>query len=282
MELCNIGSLTDMAIIANKQFTEKQIAFVTRECLAALDQLHALGIIHRDIKARNIMVHDHNILIGDFGVSEFEKNAQRKRYDIAGTPLWMAPEMLSGEGHTYKADIWSLGITVIELAEGLPPHWDLEPEVAYKEIVDGPSPTLNNPSAWSSKMRHFLASCLLKDPRVRPCAKKLLSHPFVQISRSPGQGWHNISDWLAATKEIRKVISHAGKSQAMGKAQDDGAYSFRGVARKSREAPWSRTVKKSSVKKSLENSQKDSVAILNGDSPLWENEYSLRFLSNER
>eukprot|EP01114_Cavostelium_apophysatum_P002449 TRINITY_DN12190_c0_g1_i1.p1 TRINITY_DN12190_c0_g1~~TRINITY_DN12190_c0_g1_i1.p1 ORF type:complete len:367 (-),score=55.63 TRINITY_DN12190_c0_g1_i1:309-1409(-) len=304
MEYCDIGSLSDMIRIAKRTFTEKQIAKILQTCVSALSELHSIGIIHRDIKCRNVMISNYKIMLGDFGASAFEKNPRKKRHDCAGTPLWMSPEMISGNGHTSKTDIWSLGIMIIEMAEGIVPHWDLEPEQAFVSIVDGPPPKLSNESNWSDKMKHFLSVCLRKDPRTRPTAKKLLTHPFIALRKNSSyfdlvsgidqttwREWQDGESWLSATQQASEAVRKLGKQKAMGIHEGDksGKISRMGASRKitptnsprattmsppkaaktCREATWSKTVKCDSVVR-INDEKSDS---------LWENAYSLKFLS---
>eukprot|EP01114_Cavostelium_apophysatum_P017161 TRINITY_DN5033_c0_g1_i4.p1 TRINITY_DN5033_c0_g1~~TRINITY_DN5033_c0_g1_i4.p1 ORF type:complete len:240 (-),score=58.86 TRINITY_DN5033_c0_g1_i4:68-787(-) len=171
--------------------------------------------------------------IGDFGVSAFMKNPRKKLFDIAGTPLWMAPEMLSGQGYTQKADIWSLGITLIEMVEGFPPHFGKEPAAARNAIVNGPAPCFSEPTKWSPSMNHFLSVCLEKDPRKRPTAEKLISHPFL------------INDLGIPSYfiEAAAISEKNGKLKAMGEEIDDVKGSARYNARISRKSEQTRTVK---------------------------------------
>eukprot|EP01114_Cavostelium_apophysatum_P017162 TRINITY_DN5033_c0_g1_i6.p1 TRINITY_DN5033_c0_g1~~TRINITY_DN5033_c0_g1_i6.p1 ORF type:complete len:294 (-),score=62.99 TRINITY_DN5033_c0_g1_i6:68-949(-) len=229
MDLERYGSLADMVMVTNKYPSEKDLGVIFCYLVPRLARIHERGIIHRDIKARNLM----GVTIGDFGVSAFMENPRKKLFDIAGTPLWMAPEMLSGQGYTQKADIWSLGITLIELAEGLPPHIEKEPAAARNAIVNGPAPCFSEPTKWSPSMNHFLSVCLEKDPRKRPTAEKLISHPFL------------INDLGIPSYfiEAAAISEKNGKLKAMGEEIDDVKGSARYNARISRKSEQTRTVK---------------------------------------
>eukprot|EP01114_Cavostelium_apophysatum_P020939 TRINITY_DN7165_c0_g1_i3.p1 TRINITY_DN7165_c0_g1~~TRINITY_DN7165_c0_g1_i3.p1 ORF type:complete len:509 (-),score=60.22 TRINITY_DN7165_c0_g1_i3:75-1601(-) len=233
MELCLLGSITDIMVITDEFLTERDIAAVAEACLLVLADLHSTGIIHRDIKARNIMVDETGeIKLGDFGGVAYIENPRKKLFHRVGTQLWMSPEMISGEGYTSKTDIWSLGITIIEMAEGYVPHWDsFTPE---KEIVQCESPCFSEPSKWSELLSQFLALCLRKDPRVRPSAKALLRHPFLANKKK-----HSLPIGNKAVKIIKKAGS---KEAAMGKKEEDKKGSAREIARSSKKASWSQSV----------------------------------------
>jgi len=186
MELCSGGSLLSIYEDFPKNeipCTENQIAFVLRETLKGLAYLHGVGIIHRDIKAANILLTEKGeIKLADFGVSAQLTKERPYRYTLIGTPYWMAPEVISMDSNSpynEKADIWSLGITAIELAEKNPPLVDLAPMRALCVIPFEPPPTFKEAHKWSLNFFDFVQCCLRKAPvERRPCAE-LLKHPFV-------------------------------------------------------------------------------------------------------
>lgn len=181
MELCVGGSLNDLMKLTGHSFTEPQIAVCLRDILSALAYLHDHNRIHRDIKAGNVLLTSDGVAkLADFGVSGTLSNSTAQRHTVIGTPFWMAPEVIQETGHNYKADIWSLGITLIELAEGHPPLCNLHPLRAIFVIPSRPPPTLTEPKKWSQEMNDFLAACLTKDPNMRPTAKQLLTHPWLK------------------------------------------------------------------------------------------------------
>ncbi|KAJ3042328.1 putative protein serine/threonine kinase [Rhizophlyctis rosea] len=160
-----------------------------RELLQALDYLHRRGKIHRDIKAANVLLTERGeIKLADFGVSaqsdcdflaEDKITATiTKKNTFVGTPYWMAPEVILRSAYNAKADIWSLGITAWELANGLPPHANLHPMRVLFIIPQQPVPTLDK--KFSPEFRDFVAKCLAKRPSQRPNARDLLTHPFIQ------------------------------------------------------------------------------------------------------
>jgi serine/threonine kinase 3 len=180
MEYCDAGSVNDLMEITKKAFTETQISLIMKDSLRGLHFLHKNKRLHRDIKAANIMLTESGkAKLGDFGISGEVKDFT-KHHTAIGTPYWMAPEVIT-ENYDQRADIWSLGITAIELAEGQPPLSDIHPMRAIFMIPRQPPPTLTTPSIWSESFNDFIAKTLVKDPEQRPAAILLLKgHPFIK------------------------------------------------------------------------------------------------------
>ncbi|KAJ5074863.1 sterile20-like kinase isoform b-related [Anaeramoeba ignava] len=180
MELCEGGSILDILDDCDKTFTEEQIASVCKSVLEGLAFLHSKKIIHRDIKAGNLLLtRNGDVKLADFGVAGKLSDFMMKRTTVIGSPYWMAPEIIQEIGYDEKVDIWSLGITVIEMAEGKPPLLHIHPMRALFLISSQPPPMLKNPENWSKNCIDFLTQCLQKDPTKRKSAVELLKHPFI-------------------------------------------------------------------------------------------------------
>ncbi|KAF8561535.1 hypothetical protein P879_06431 [Paragonimus westermani] len=186
LELCSGGALDSIMNSLDKPLTEPQIRFVSREVLCGLGFLHENLIIHRDMKAGNILLTASNeIKLADFGVSARLSNEKQKRSTFIGTPYWMAPEVVACEAlkespYNWKADIWSFGITLIELAQMRPPYNEINPTRVLLKITKSDPPTLNKPHRWSPEFSNILAKCLQKDPDKRADCSVLLTDAFVR------------------------------------------------------------------------------------------------------
>ncbi|XP_041796336.1 mitogen-activated protein kinase kinase kinase kinase 5-like [Chelmon rostratus] len=184
MEFCGGGSLQDIYHVTGP-LSEPQIAYICREMLQGLDYLHAQKKIHRDIKGANILLNDQGeVKLADFGISAQITATLARRMSFIGTPYWMAPEVAAVEikgGYNELCDIWSVGITAIELAELQPPLFDVHPlRVLFLMSKSGyQPPKLKDKSKWSSMFYNFVKAMLVRNPKKRPSASKLLSHMFL-------------------------------------------------------------------------------------------------------
>jgi len=182
MEFCGCGSVLDLLKKLNKEeknLHEDQIAAIVTFVLKGLVYLHSRGIIHRDLKPANILLNAAGeAKLADFGVSAKLTQEQQAQTTI-GTPLYMSPEVIEGFPYDAKADIWSLGITTIEISQGRLPFADANVMRAIGLIVNGPPPTVNEPSKFSPELNSFIATCLEKDPLKRKKAAEMLTHPFL-------------------------------------------------------------------------------------------------------
>ncbi|KAJ8259585.1 hypothetical protein GJAV_G00171130 [Gymnothorax javanicus] len=185
MEYCGAGSISDIIRLRNKTLTEEEIATVVQSTLKGLEYLHFMRKIHRDIKAGNILLNaEGQAKLADFGVAGQLTDTMAKRNTVIGTPFWMAPEVIQEIGYNCVADIWSLGITAIEMAEGKPPYADIHPMRAIFMIPTNPPPTFRNPEQWSQQFQDFVSQCLVKNPENRATATQLLQHPFIKNAKS--------------------------------------------------------------------------------------------------
>uniref|UniRef100_A0A8D0CL18 non-specific serine/threonine protein kinase n=1 Tax=Scleropages formosus TaxID=113540 RepID=A0A8D0CL18_SCLFO len=184
MEYCGAGSVSDIIRLRNKTLTEDEIANILQSTLKGLEYLHFMRKIHRDIKAGNILLNmEGHAKLADFGVAGQLTDTMAKRNTVIGTPFWMAPEVIQEIGYNCVADIWSLGITAIEMAEGKPPYADIHPMRAIFMIPTNPPPTFRNPDLWSAPFKDFVAQCLVKNPESRATATQLLQHPFIKSAK---------------------------------------------------------------------------------------------------
>jgi len=216
MEYCAAGSIADIMCILDRPLEEEQIAVVCKFTLKGLEYLHSIRKIHRDIKAGNILLNERGrAKLADFGVAGHLSDAMAKRMTVIGTPYWMAPEVVREIGYDCKADIWSLGITAIEMAEMKPPYSEMHPMRAIFHIPSRNPPTLSEPDEWSEEFNDFIACCLVKNPEERWSAVELLEHPFIKNARGPGY-------LQPLVDEVAQAIQDAGgRDRAMGFDEED-------------------------------------------------------------
>ncbi|KAI6218428.1 Protein kinase domain-containing protein [Aphelenchoides besseyi] len=191
LEFCAGGAVSDIMQELLKPLNEPQIAYVTHYVCDALSYLHSSFILHRDLKAGNILLAgDGTVKLADFGVSAKMKDANERRNSFIGSPYWMAPEVMFCE--TFKdqpydclADIWSLGITLIEMAQMDPPNYQISAMRIVIKVQKSDPPKLDRPAKWTPLFNSFLEYCLKKNPSERCTAEQLKSHPFIKDARNP-------------------------------------------------------------------------------------------------
>ncbi|XP_041736080.2 TRAF2 and NCK-interacting protein kinase isoform X6 [Coregonus clupeaformis] len=209
MEFCGAGSVTDL--IKNTKgntLKEEWTAYICREILRGLTHLHQHKVIHRDIKGQNVLLTENaEVKLVDFGVSAQLDRTVGRRNTFIGTPYWMAPEVIACDEnpeatYDFKSDLWSLGITAIEMAEGAPPLCDMHPMRALFLIPRNPAPRLKS-KKWSKKFQSFIESCLVKSHGQRPSTEQLLKHPFIRELPNERQVRIQLKDHIDRTKKKR-------------------------------------------------------------------------------
>ncbi|XP_067234098.1 TRAF2 and NCK interacting kinase b isoform X8 [Chanodichthys erythropterus] len=209
MEFCGAGSVTDL--IKNTKgnsLKEEWTAYICREILRGLTHLHQHKVIHRDIKGQNVLLTENaEVKLVDFGVSAQLDRTVGRRNTFIGTPYWMAPEVIACDEnpdatYDFKSDLWSLGITAIEMAEGAPPLCDMHPMRALFLIPRNPAPRLKS-KKWSKKFQSFIESCLVKNHNQRPSTEQLIKHPFIKDLPNERQVRIQLKDHIDRTKKKR-------------------------------------------------------------------------------
>ncbi|KAJ3436809.1 serine/threonine-protein kinase hippo [Anaeramoeba flamelloides] len=249
MEYCGGGSVADIIEFSEVTFNEDQIASIVKSILEGLVYFHSQKKIHRDIKAGNVLLTDSGeAKLCDFGVSGQLSDNMAKRKTVIGTPYWMAPEIIQEVGYDYKVDIWSLGITILELAEGQPPLSEIHPLRAIFLIPNNPSPTFQNQTKWSKNCLDFLSKCLQKDPNERWGAQELLKHPFIVNAKSTKKT-------LAALIEKTKISKQETNKWGNESSSTDNDSSYTSSEISSSTASSSTTSSSSSSNSSRSNSE---------------------------
>uniref|UniRef100_A0A3Q2TQK6 non-specific serine/threonine protein kinase n=1 Tax=Fundulus heteroclitus TaxID=8078 RepID=A0A3Q2TQK6_FUNHE len=209
MEFCGAGSITDLVKnTKGNQLKEDWIAYISREILRGLAHLHAHHVIHRDIKGQNVLLTENaEVKLVDFGVSAQLDRTVGRRNTFIGTPYWMAPEVIACDEnpdatYDYRSDLWSCGITAIEMAEGAPPLCDMHPMRALFLIPRNPPPRLKS-KKWSKKFFSFIESCLVKNYTQRPPTEQLLKHQFIREQPNERQVRIQLKDHIDRTKKKR-------------------------------------------------------------------------------
>ncbi|CAH0724465.1 unnamed protein product, partial [Brenthis ino] len=213
MEYCGAGSVSDIMRLRKKTLSEDEIATILCDTLKGLEYLHRRRKIHRDIKAGNILLNtEGHAKLADFGVAGQLTDTMAKRNTVIGTPFWMAPEVIQEIGYDCVADIWSLGITALEMAEGKPPYGDIHPMRAIFMIPTKPPPSFREPDQWSPEFIDFVSQCLVKNPEERATAEYLLAHEFIGNAKQASI----LSAMIAEARELRE--SQAFRALSLAKA----------------------------------------------------------------
>ena len=215
LEFCDGGSLYELIKILPRNLNEEEIASLVCMILKGLIFLHENKKIHRDVKTENILLtHDGIAKLADFGVSTQLMHSFSKKITKIGTPFYMSPEVILQNKYDYKCDIWSLGITTIEMAEGEPPFAKVKGYWVLKKIITHPPKGLKNKEKWSSDFNDFVEKCLIYEPEKRPSAKELLQHPFIlKYNRGSKLIAELINNSLDELEFYRKKILESDESE---------------------------------------------------------------------
>ncbi|XP_047985273.1 serine/threonine-protein kinase 3 [Leguminivora glycinivorella] len=261
MEYCGAGSVSDIMRLRKKTLSEDEIATILCDTLKGLEYLHRRRKIHRDIKAGNILLNtEGHAKLADFGVAGQLTDTMAKRNTVIGTPFWMAPEVIQEIGYDCVADIWSLGITALEMAEGKPPYGDIHPMRAIFMIPTKPPPSFREPDQWSPEFIDFVTQCLIKNPDERATAEYLLTHEFI------------VHPSLNAAPILKESLSNnvpkCDDGKACSQAPDSGATAAFNRANSTPDALSSNCSCKKSYKSHILHATHPQPAMPNGKSSL--------------
>ena len=223
MEYCDLGSLLDVMRSMDEPLPEAAIAAACSDSLRGLSYMHTQkrGIIHRDIKSANILLNSEGrVKLADFGVAAQLNSTASKRNTVIGTPHWMSPEVISNGKYDARADVWSLGITAIELAQGRPPHHAMRPVLKVLfAIVSGEPPQLDAPDDFSELFCDFLGAALTKDTEQRPTSGELLQHPFLAAAQR--SALLNLAERALYYKNNPKPRAKSGEGATLRRSESD-------------------------------------------------------------
>eukprot|EP00457_Paulinella_chromatophora_P000363 gb/GEZN01000363.1/.p1 GENE.gb/GEZN01000363.1/~~gb/GEZN01000363.1/.p1 ORF type:complete len:1551 (-),score=263.08 gb/GEZN01000363.1/:41-4693(-) len=220
IEFCEGGSVDDLLKRAKEPLKEVHIAFILRSVLEALKYLHSQGVIHRDIKAANILLTlSGKVKLTDFGISEkTSMEGEDYKGTIAGSPLFMSPEDLRAGPPTEKTDVWSLGITALQLAFRKPPHSELRDVLEiFRAVNKNDAPTLESArppghsKTFSPEFADFISKCLVKEASTRAGIEELLAHPWMDLPPAKSEYWHILCDQLESYIQHNGVYTYAQK-----------------------------------------------------------------------
>ncbi|XP_043759502.1 misshapen-like kinase 1 isoform X11 [Muntiacus reevesi] len=258
MEFCGAGSVTDLVKnTKGNALKEDCIAYICREILRGLAHLHAHKVIHRDIKGQNVLLTENaEVKLVDFGVSAQLDRTVGRRNTFIGTPYWMAPEVIACDEnpdatYDYRSDIWSLGITAIEMAEGAPPLCDMHPMRALFLIPRNPPPRLKS-KKWSKKFIDFIDTCLIKAYLSRPPTEQLLKFPFIRDQPTERQVRIQLKDHIDRSRKKRGEKEET-EYEYSGSEEEDDSHGEEGEPSSIMNVPGESTLRREFLRLQQEN-----------------------------
>uniref|UniRef100_A0A8C8RN28 non-specific serine/threonine protein kinase n=1 Tax=Pelusios castaneus TaxID=367368 RepID=A0A8C8RN28_9SAUR len=266
MEFCGAGSVTDLVKnTKGNALKEDCIAYICREILRGLAHLHAHKVIHRDIKGQNVLLTENaEVKLVDFGVSAQLDRTVGRRNTFIGTPYWMAPEVIACDEnpdatYDYRSDIWSLGITAIEMAEGAPPLCDMHPMRALFLIPRNPPPKLKS-KKWSKKFIDFIDTCLIKTYLNRPPTEQLLKYPFIRDQPTERQVRIQLKDHIDRSRKKRGEKDET-EYEYSGSEEEDDSHGEEGEPSSIMNVPGESTLRREFLRLQQENKSNSEAAL---------------------
>ncbi|XP_076838466.1 LOW QUALITY PROTEIN: mitogen-activated protein kinase kinase kinase kinase 4-like [Brachyhypopomus gauderio] len=265
MEFCGAGSITDLVKnTKGNSLKEDWIAYISREILRGLAHLHAHHVIHRDIKGQNVLLTENaEVKLVDFGVSAQLDRTVGRRNTFIGTPYWMAPEVIACDEnpdatYDYRSDLWSCGITAIEMAEGAPPLCDMHPMRALFLIPRNPPPRLKS-KKWSKKFFSFIESCLVKTYTQRPPTDQLLKHPFIRDQPNERQVRIQLKDHIDRTRKKRGEKDETEYEYSGSEEEEEEAAELEGEPSSIVNVPGESTLRRDFIRLQQENKERSEA-----------------------
>ncbi|XP_062865887.1 mitogen-activated protein kinase kinase kinase kinase 4-like isoform X6 [Trichomycterus rosablanca] len=265
MEFCGAGSITDLVKnTKGNKLNEDWIAYISREILRGLAHLHAHHVIHRDIKGQNVLLTENaEVKLVDFGVSAQLDRTVGRRNTFIGTPYWMAPEVIACDEnpdatYDYRSDLWSCGITAIEMAEGAPPLCDMHPMRALFLIPRNPPPRLKS-KKWSKKFTSFIDNCLVKNYTQRPPTDQLLKHPFIRDQPNERQVRIQLKDHIDHTRKKRVEKEETEYEWTGSEDEEDEAQEQEGEPSSIVNVPGESTLRRDFIRLQQENKERSEA-----------------------
>ncbi|XP_043561086.1 mitogen-activated protein kinase kinase kinase kinase 4 isoform X3 [Chiloscyllium plagiosum] len=265
MEFCGAGSVTDLVKKTKGNcLKEEWIAYICREVLRGLAHLHSHHVIHRDIKGQNVLLTENaEVKLVDFGVSAQLDRTMEKRNTFIGTPYWMAPEVIACDENAdstydYRSDVWSLGITAIEMAEGAPPLCDMHPMRALFLIPRNSPPKLKS-KKWSKKFINFVENCLVKNHLHRSTTEALLKHSFIRDQQNDRQVRIMLKDHIDRTRKKKGEKDETEYEYSGSEEDEDGLNEDEGEPSSIVNQPGESTLRREFLRLQQENTNRTAA-----------------------